>query len=51
MRLQQRYADFVVEPVLVAYAKPFLDEATPLAITARKAALIREVLLMGITWR
>ncbi len=47
MRLQQRYADFSVEPTLVTHAKPFLDEATPLNISFGKTALIREVFLMG----
>ena len=47
MRLQQCYADFKVVPSLVAYAKPFLDETSPLAISLRKKALIREVQLMG----
>jgi len=47
LRLQQRYADFAVIPVLVTYAKPFLDEAASLTIPSRKTALIREVLLMG----
>lgn len=47
MRLQQRYANFAVKPVLVEYAKPFLDETSPLAISLRKSALIREVELLG----
>ncbi len=47
MRLQQRYANFKVKPVLVAYAKPFFDETSPLAISSRKKALIREVQLLG----
>lgn len=46
-RLQQRYVGFKVKPVLITYAKPFLDEAKPLGISVRKTALIREVLLMG----
>lgn len=45
-RLQQRYVGFKVKPVLITYAKPFLDESKPLGISARKAALIRKVLLM-----
>lgn len=48
-RLQQRYANFKVKPVLLAYAKPLLDEARPLHIASHKAALIREVLLMDNT--
>ena len=47
MRLQQRYADFKVIPSRVVYAKPFLDETSPLAISLRKKALIREVQLRG----
>ena len=46
LRLQQRYPNFMVKPVLLAYAKPLLDEAKPLHISSRKTALIREVLLM-----
>lgn len=47
MRLQQRYSSFAVKPVLVKYAKPFLDETSPLGISLRKTALIREVQLIG----
>jgi chorismate--pyruvate lyase len=47
MRLQHRYADFAVKPALLAYAKPFLDEAMTLNISPRTNALIREVLLMS----
>ncbi|MSP86060.1 MAG: chorismate lyase [Methylotenera sp.] len=47
VRLQQKYTDFLVKPLLLTYAKPFLDEAAPLAISVRKNALIREVTLMG----
>lgn len=46
-RLQQRYANFMVKPVCVAYAKPLLDEAKPLHLASHRTALIREVLLMG----
>lgn len=46
-RLQQRYAEFSVEPALEVYAKPFFDEAMPLKITPCKTVLIREVLLIG----
>ena len=46
-RLQQRYPDFMVKPVLLAYAKPLLDETKLLHIANRKIALIREVLLIG----
>jgi chorismate--pyruvate lyase len=45
--LQQRYSDFAVNPVLVAYAKPFYDEAALLAIPTHHRALIREVFLMA----
>lgn len=46
-RLQQRYSDFSVNPVVLAYAKPFYDEAALLAVAAHQHALIREVFLMG----
>ena len=46
-RLQQRYADFAVQPVLVAYAKPLVDEAMPLKMASHHTALVREVMLMG----
>jgi chorismate lyase len=46
-RLQRRYAKFAVQPVAVKYAKPITDEAALLHLPAYKAALIREVLLIG----
>lgn len=46
-RLQQRYSDFSVNPVVVAYAKPFPDEAALLGIAAHHHALIRDVFLVG----
>ena len=46
-RLKARYADFAVRPVAVKYAKPIQDEAALLNLPAYKAALIREVLLIG----
>lgn len=46
-RLQQRYANFSVQAVAVKYAKPIVDEAALLHSQSYKAALIREVLLMG----
>ena len=46
-RLQQRYVKFAVRPVAVQYAKPIQDEAALLHLPAHKAALIREVLLIG----
>ena len=46
-RLQLRYSHFAVKPVSVKYAKPIMDEATLLHLPAHKAALIRQVLLMG----
>ena len=46
-RLQQRYTKFAVKPVAVKYAKPLQDEAALLHLPAYKAALIREVLLIG----
>jgi chorismate lyase len=46
-RLQQRYGKFAVKPVAVKYAKPIQDEAALLHLPAYKAALIREVLLIG----
>lgn len=47
LRLQQRYPNFAVNPVLVGYVKPFLDETSPLSILLRKKVLIREVQLIG----
>ena len=47
VRLKARYADFSVHPVAVKYAKPIVDEAALLNLPAYKAALIREVLLLG----
>ena len=46
-RLQQRYSHFAVKPVAVKFAKPIMDEAALLNLPAYKAALIREVLLIG----
>ena len=46
-RLQLRYSHFAVKPVAVKYAKPIQDEAALLHLPGHKAALIREVLLMG----
>lgn len=46
-RLQQRYTNFSVQAVAVKYAKPIVDEAALLHSQSYKAALIREVLLMG----
>lgn len=46
-RLQQRYANFVVNPVAMKYAKAIQDEAALLYLDSYKNALIREVLLMG----
>lgn len=46
-RLQQRYANFSVQAVVVKYAKPISDEAALLRSPSYKTALIREVLLMG----
>ncbi len=46
-RLQQRYTNFSVEPVSLKFAKPIQDEAALLHLPANKAALIREVLLIG----
>ena len=46
-RLQQRYSQFAVKPVAVKYAKPIRDEAALLHFPVYKAALIREVLLIG----
>lgn len=45
-RLQQRYKNFSVKPLIVKYAKPFQDEAVLLHQASYKTALIREVLLM-----
>ena len=46
-RLQSRYSHFAVQPVAVKYAKPIQNESVLLCLPTRKAALIREVLLMG----
>lgn len=46
-KLQKKYSGFTVQPVAMKYAKPFLDEFAPLNLVAGKAALIREVLLLG----
>ena len=46
-RLKHKFSDFLVKPMQLIYAKPFLDEAAPLTISVRKNALIREVMLMG----
>jgi chorismate--pyruvate lyase len=46
-RLQQRYANFVVKPVAMKYAKPIQDEVALFYESGYKVALIREVLLMG----
>lgn len=46
-RLQQKYADFYVEPVNVRYQKPAFEEACLLHMAANDLAQIREVLLYG----
>jgi len=46
-RLQRSYDYFSVMPVMVKYAKPTQEEAVLLFQPTYKAALIREVLLMG----
>jgi len=46
-RLQQKYADFYVEPVSVQYQKPAFEEAALLHMAANDSAQIREVLLYG----
>lgn len=46
-RLQQRYINFSVTPIVVKYTKPIQDEAVLLCQPKYKTALIREVLLMG----
>jgi len=46
-RLQQRYTHFSVQPFAMKYAKPLQDEAGLLGQPTYKAALIREVFLMG----
>ena len=47
LRLQKRYTNFGVKPVVNQFAKVLLDEVAPLAISAHHQALIREVLLIG----
>lgn len=46
-RLQQRYADFYVQPVRVRYQRPTFEEAALLHMAANDRAQIREVLLYG----
>ncbi len=46
-RLQQRFSQFAVEPVIVKYGKLIQDEAVLLRQPSYQIALIREVLLMG----
>ena len=46
-RLKKKCADFLVKPVQLVSAKPFLDEAALLRIPVRKKLLIREVMLMS----
>lgn len=46
-RLQLRYRQFAVKPVVEKYARPIQDEAALLHLPAYKTALIREVLLLG----
>lgn len=46
-RLQRRYANFAVKTVRLSHAKPLQDEAILLHSPIYKAALVREVLLMG----
>ena len=46
-RLQQKYADFYVEPVSVRYQRPAFEEAALLHMAANDRAQVREVLLYG----
>lgn len=46
-KLQQRYADFAVQPVFTGYQKAVLDEQKSLHLTSHHRALVREVLLFG----
>ena len=46
-RLQQRYADFHVQPLSQQRAKPIADEAALLGFKQRKTMQVREVLLIG----
>ena len=46
-RLQSKYNHFAVKPIAVKYAKPISDESALLRLPVYKAALIREVLLIG----
>ena len=46
-RLQKKYENFSVRPLTVKYAIPIKDEATLLNLPIGKAALVREVLLLG----
>lgn len=46
-KLQERYHQFSVKPIVVEYKKPNQDEARLLHSASRDVALIREVLLYG----
>ena len=46
-RLQQKYADFYVEPVCIHYQKPASEEIAAMHIPEQCQAQIREVLLYG----
>lgn len=47
LRLQSRYQDFNVTPILIAYAKANQDEIARLQITNHEPVLIRNVFLNG----
>ncbi len=47
LRLQSRYQDFCVQPLMVAYAKANQDEIFPLKIKNRERVFIRNVFLIG----
>jgi len=47
LRLQSRYQDFCVKPLMVAYTKANQDEIFPLNINCRERVLIRNVFLIG----
>lgn len=45
--LQHRYLDFHVRPLVVAHAKPLIDERAMLCLHGAQRAFVREVLLYG----
>lgn len=46
-KLKNRYTDFYVRPVRLAYSQPVLNEASILGLSSRQLVLVRDVLLYG----